>query len=65
MSVSAERAAELVDLDEALKRLDAVDARRSRVVELRYFGGLSVEGIAEVLAVSSATVRRDWTAARA
>jgi RNA polymerase sigma factor (TIGR02999 family) len=65
MSVSAERAAELVDLDEALKRLAAVDIRQSRVVELRYFGGLSVEETAEVLEVSPVTVMRDWTAARA
>jgi RNA polymerase sigma factor (TIGR02999 family) len=65
MSVSAERAAELVDLDKALKRLAAVDSRKSRVVELRYFGGLSVEETAEVLEVSPVTVMRDWTAARA
>ena len=65
MSVSADCAAELVDLDEALKRLATVDLRKSRVVELRYFGGLSVAETAEVLEVSPVTVMRDWTAARA
>ena len=65
MTVSAERAAELIELDDALKRLAAVNTRQSRVVELRYFGGLSVEETAEVLKVSAVTVMRDWTAARA
>ena len=56
---------ELVALDEALERLAAMDERRSRVVELRFFGGLSVEETAEVLQVSRHTVMRDWTLARA
>ena len=60
-----ERGAELVALDDALKALAALDARQSRVVELRYFGGLSDAEIAEVLKVSVGTVRRDWTHARA
>ena len=55
---------ELVALDEALERLAAMDERRSRVVELRFFGGLSVEETAEVLRVSRHTVMRDWTLAR-
>ena len=55
---------ELVALDEALERLAAMDERRSRVVELRFFGGLSVEETAEVLQVSRHTVMRDWTLAR-
>lgn len=55
---------EIVALDEALERLAAMDERRSRVVELRFFGGLSVEETAEVLQVSRHTVMRDWTLAR-
>lgn len=63
--MSPERASELVALDDALNDLASVDSRKSRVVELRYFGGLSVEEIAEVLKISSITVRRDWRAAKA
>jgi RNA polymerase sigma-70 factor, ECF subfamily len=57
--------ADLMELDEAMKALELVDARKSRVVELRYFGGLSLEEAALVLDVSVATVRRDWSFARA
>jgi RNA polymerase sigma factor (TIGR02999 family) len=63
--VGEERSAELLALDEALGRLAAFDARKCRVVELRYFGGLSVEETAEVLGVSAVTVERDWKAAKA
>lgn len=63
--LSAERAAELVALDEALRSLAEIDERKSRVVELRYFGGLSVEETAEVLSVSPDTVTREWRRARA
>jgi RNA polymerase sigma factor (TIGR02999 family) len=56
---------DLVALDEALGRLEALSARQARVVELRYFGGLSVEETAEVLGVSPATVKNDWAASRA
>lgn len=56
---------ELVSLDEALERLEAIDVRQGRVVELRYFGGLTIEETARVLGVSVVTVKRDWTAARA
>jgi RNA polymerase sigma factor (TIGR02999 family) len=63
--VSDERGAEMVALDEALKTLGELDPRQSRVVELRYFGGLGDAEIAEVLRVSVGTVRRDWTLARA
>ena len=56
---------DLMALDDALKALEAVDARKSHVVELRYFGGLSLEEAALVLGVSVATVRRDWSLARA
>jgi RNA polymerase sigma factor (TIGR02999 family) len=64
-AVGEERSAELIALDEALKRLAAVDQRKCRVVELRYFGGLSVEEVAEVLGVSPVTVARDWKMAKA
>lgn len=63
--VSEEKSAELVALDEALERLAEVDERKARVVELRYFGGLSVEESAEVLGVSQVTVMRDWNMAKA
>src|SRR5262245_12364054 len=63
--VSDERAAELVALDEALKNLAAVDERKGRIVELRYFGGLSVAEIAQVLGVSEDTVTREWQRAQA
>jgi RNA polymerase sigma factor (TIGR02999 family) len=55
---------ELVELDEALKKLALVDERKSRVVELRFFGGLEVKETAQVLKVSSETVMRDWRLAR-
>lgn len=63
--VAKERAAELLDLDEALNRLADVDPRRSRVVELRFFGGLDNEEIAWLLKISPNTVTRDWNMARA
>jgi RNA polymerase sigma-70 factor (ECF subfamily) len=63
--MSPERAAELVALDEALDELARLDARKGRVVELRYFGGLSLEETADVLEISVMTVRRDWRAAKA
>ena len=59
-----ERAAELLALDEALHSLAAIDPRKSRLVELRYFGGLTTEEIADVLGVSPPTVERDWRTAR-
>jgi RNA polymerase sigma factor (TIGR02999 family) len=62
---AAQRPMDLVALDEALGRLEAENSRRSRVVELRYFGGLTNEEIADVLKVSPATVERDWRYARA
>ena len=63
--VSPKPRADLVALDDALQRLAAVDERKSRVVELRYFGGLSVEETGEVLKVSPETVMRDWKLAKA
>jgi RNA polymerase sigma factor (TIGR02999 family) len=65
LAVSDERAAELMALDDALTSLAKVDERKGRVVELRYFGGLSVEEIAEVLGVSPDTITRDWRRAKA
>jgi len=55
----------LVELDEALNTLAGQDARKSRIVELRYFGGLSIEETADVLGISPTTVRREWTLAKA
>ncbi len=60
-----DRAAELVALDDALTDLAKLDQRKSQIVEMRYFGGLSVEETAEVLKVSVATVDREWRRARA
>lgn len=65
LSVSQEQAANIVALDDALKTLETIDARQGRIVELRFFGGLSIEETAEVLKVSPGTVMRDWTFARA
>jgi RNA polymerase sigma factor (TIGR02999 family) len=56
---------DLVALDDALVTLEAVDPRQRRMVELRFFGGLSIEETAEVLGMSSGQVRREWTAVRA
>ena len=64
-TVTPEQSLEMIRLDEALKSLAEMDPRRSRVVELRYFGGLSNEEIAGVLHVSANTVTRDWNMARA
>jgi RNA polymerase sigma factor (TIGR02999 family) len=63
--LAGQGASELVALDEALRGLEEVDAQKARVVELRYFGGLSVEETAEVLGVSPTTVRREWRRAKA
>jgi len=60
-----ERAVELLALDEALEKLAAFDKRKADVVEMRYFGGLTMEEIADVLKVHVNTVTREWTAARA
>ena len=63
--LSAERAAELIELDDALDSLAVLDPRQNRIVELRFFAGLNVEETAEVLDVSSATVKREWRTAKA
>jgi RNA polymerase sigma-70 factor, ECF subfamily len=62
---SADRSEELIALDAALEKLAAIDARKGRVVEMRYFGGLTLEEAAEVLEISPNTVMRDWRMARA
>lgn len=63
--IAEQRADELLALEEALQRLEKVEPRQSRVVECRFFGGLSIEETAHVLGVSPVTVTRDWTVARA
>jgi RNA polymerase sigma factor (TIGR02999 family) len=64
-ALSPGRSADFIALDEALERLAAIDERRSRMVELRFFGGLSVEETAHVLGISRGTVQRDWKLAKA
>ena len=59
------RGIEILALNEALESLAEIDARQARVVELRYFGGLSVEETAEVLGITPARVKRDWQRAKA
>jgi len=63
-SLGQEPGRDLVALDDAMKALAAVDERKSKVIELRFFGGLSVEETAEVLQVSCETVVRDWRLAK-
>src|SRR6184192_4072788 len=62
--VSPEESKEIVDLHEALEQLSALDSRKAQVVELKYFGGLDYDEMAEVLKISPITVRRDWEFAR-
>ena len=64
-SLAQEQATNVTALDEVLKRLETIDARQGQIVELRFFGGLSIEETANVLHVSPGTVMRDWTFARA
>ncbi len=64
-AVVADRHADLIAIDDALKSLAALDPRKSRIVELRFFGGLSVEETAEALRISRRTVKREWSLARA
>lgn len=65
MAVSHERGSDLIALDDALEKLASIDPRKGKVVELRFFGGLSVEETAEALRVSPLTVKRDWKMAKA
>jgi len=62
--VSPRESKEIIDLHEALERLAAVDSRKAEVVELKYFGGLNYDEIAEVLKISPVTVKRDWEFAK-
>ena len=62
--LSPEQSKEIVDLHEALELLESVDSRKARVVELKFFGGLNYDEIAEVLKIARATVRRDWEFAK-
>ena len=63
--IAETRSEDLLALDEALRRLAAIDERQARVVECRYFGGMNIEETAAALGTSPATVKRDWTLARA
>ncbi len=65
MVVSQEKGADLIALDEALDKLAVIDPRKSKVVELRFFGGLNVEETAEALHISAVTVMREWSMAKA
>ena len=65
LQISAQRADELIALDEALSELRELDARKHRVVEMRYFGGMTVEETAEALAIAPRTVKREWAMAKA
>lgn len=64
-AVADDRRVNLLAVDDALAQLAQIDERKSRVVELRFFGGLSIEETAEAMGLNSATVRRDWTFAKA
>ena len=64
-AIAPERDPDLLALDESLSKLAAIDERKSRLVELRYFGGLSAGEAAEVLGVSEITVKREWLKAKA
>ena len=64
LAISTDKLEEVLSLDEALKRLESLHPRQGKVVELRYFGGLSVEQIASLLEVSPRSVKRDWSLAR-
>jgi RNA polymerase sigma-70 factor (ECF subfamily) len=64
-TVSRDRAGDIAAVDEALKRLEAMDPRKGQIVELRFFGGMSIEEIAALLKVSTRTVLREWDLAKA
>jgi RNA polymerase sigma factor (TIGR02999 family) len=65
MMVAEDRTVDLLALDEALERLSDLDARQARIVELRFFGGLEVKDVAEVMNISPATIKREWSMAKA
>ena len=64
-ALTEQRAGQLIALDDALRDLSALDARKSQIIELRFFGGLSLEETAEVMKISPSTVQREWRAAKA
>ncbi len=64
-TIAKSRSVDLIALDEALSRLAQIDSQQSKIVEVRFFGGLNVEETAEVLRISPATVKRDWSVAKA
>lgn len=64
MAPSRSRTAEIIAIDDVLTALEAVDARKARIVELRFFGGLTTDEIAEALKISADTVLRDWNFAK-
>ena len=65
LAPAEERTVDLIALDDALRELFALDPRKSRIVEMRFFGGLSMEEIGEVLSISPRTIRREWRVAKA
>ena len=65
VDVSFEENLDLIDLDEALKKLEKFDAQKSKIVEMRFFGGLTIEETAQVLGKSHATIEREWAFAKA
>jgi RNA polymerase sigma-70 factor, ECF subfamily len=65
IGVTREKPLDLIALDDALNRLNDIDPQKSRIVELRYFGGLNIEETAEVIGISPATIKREWSVARA
>src|SRR6185436_5110548 len=65
LPISSAQSAELIELDEALTELAHVDARQARIVELRFFTGLSIEEVSQLLGLTSRTVNRDWRMAQA
>jgi RNA polymerase sigma factor (TIGR02999 family) len=65
LSIASDKLEEVIAMDEALERLDRIDPRQSRIVELRFFAGLNVEEAAEVMGVSPKTIKREWRSAKA
>jgi RNA polymerase sigma factor (TIGR02999 family) len=65
LAISPDRDADLIELDTALSKLALIDERKGKIVELRFFGGMSVEETAEALSVSPITIKRDWKMAKA
>jgi len=63
--IAEDRLADVLAIDEVVQRLEALDARQGQIVELRFFGGLSVEEVAEVMKISTPTVKREWQSAKA